>query len=130
MIIGLALAGAAGPQQQAPHSATQAGMREAADVHLKAAETDMASLLSNLSAKAQGKAESIDALDKAQAAWVKYRDAQLKAEWPMPEGGQYGTVYPMCLVNERTRLTKARIAELRSMLRASEGDVCSSHWPE
>jgi len=89
----------------------------------------MASSLNGLVAKAQGKTAAIDARMEAQSAWVKYRDSQLRAEWPNPDVGQYDTVYPMCVLIERTRLTKTRVAELQSMIKGSEGDVCGPQWP-
>jgi uncharacterized protein YecT (DUF1311 family) len=104
-------------------------MNESASGDLKAAEAEMRKVLGSLRARAAGKAEAIAILDKAQKAWETYRDAQLKAEWPFPKQ-ECGTVYPMCFAIERTKLTRARISELRSMLEAPEGESCASQWPE
>ncbi|HEX4822820.1 MAG TPA: lysozyme inhibitor LprI family protein [Candidatus Polarisedimenticolaceae bacterium] len=129
LVVTAAVLGAASVRD-VPYSLTQVGLHEAADKDLKAAEAQLTSLLKALEAKGSGKADSLTKLRSAQDAWVKYRDAQLLAEWPHPDRGEYGSVYPMCFLTERTRLTKARIVEVRSMLSPKEGEACASQWPD
>lgn len=117
-------------QEQIPHELTQAGMNEAAAQRLRAAEQEMNSVMESLVARAGSKTDAIAKLRNAQAAWAAYRDEQLATLWPFPERTWYGSVYPMCLADAKTQLTKTRSRELRSMLAHEEGDVCASQWPE
>jgi uncharacterized protein YecT (DUF1311 family) len=90
----------------------------------------MASLLSSLATKASGHSDARTKLNRAQAAWVSYRDAHIAALWPSKDPQRtYGSVHPMCLAMERTKLTTQRVAELRLMLKAEEGEVCFGAWP-
>lgn len=113
-----------------PREQTQLGMNEAADKEFRAADAEMTQVFNSLLKRAADKPEAIAKLKESQAAWKAYRDAQVKAMWPFPERGMYGSAYPMCVATEMTTLTKARVAELRTMLAPLEGDVCSSQWPE
>jgi len=49
--------------------------------------------------------------------WVKFRDAQVAALFPIPPGGHmekgYGSMYPMEYYGFLTYLTKERVAQLR-----------------
>ena len=130
LLVTLALAGWTKASQTIPREQTQAGLNEAAGNDLKAAEAEMTLLLDRLMTKAAGKTDAVAKLTKAQTAWKAYRDSQVEARWPFPERRQYGSVYAMCVANELTNLTKARVAELRRMLTSVEGDVCASQWPD
>jgi uncharacterized protein YecT (DUF1311 family) len=110
---------------------TQGEMNAEAARDLRVAETEMAALLSSLASKANRHADARTKLNRAQAAWVAYRDAHIESLWPSktPQS-TYGSVHPMCRAMERTKLTAQRIAELRLMLKAEEGEVCFGAWPE
>jgi uncharacterized protein YecT (DUF1311 family) len=69
-------------------------------------------------------------LKEAQTAWLAFRDAHVRAFWPSDEPRAYGSVHPMCVANELTRLTLARLSELRAMTSRVEGDVCACYWPD
>jgi uncharacterized protein YecT (DUF1311 family) len=109
---------------------SQLGMNQESAAKLATDESEMAKVLGKLAAKAKGNPEAIAKLDRAQAAWRAYRDAQVDAMWPFPERTWYGSVNPMCVADARSVLTKARISELRAMLEPAEYDVCSSQWPD
>jgi uncharacterized protein YecT (DUF1311 family) len=130
IVLAIAVVLPVGEGRTVPPAETQTGMNAEADHHLKAAEAEMNAVLNRLISKTEGKARAIAVLRKAQESWQGYRDAQLNAMWPSPEGNAYGTVYPMCIAVERTRLTESRIAELRLMLQPVQGDACGSQWPE
>ncbi len=108
---------------------TQLEMNQAAGERLRAAEADLKGVIGALEAGAKGNAEALGILRKAQAAWESYRDAQLRAMWPFPDRGSYGSVMPMCVAAAKTEMTRARTRELRGMLTPVEGDSCSSQWP-
>ena len=109
---------------------TQADMNEDANRDLRAAESEQRQILEQLRSMAHGKADALETLRAAQAAWEKYRDAQLRTLWPFPERTWYGSVHPMCVATQNAALTRARTRELRAMLKQPEGDVCNSQWPE
>jgi len=68
----------------------------------------------------------IQKLELAQAAWVKYRIAEIEAIYPEEDKSFYGTIYPVCAYFEMTRLTQQRIDELNLWLKKyCEGEVCS-----
>lgn len=76
----------------------------------------------------------IQKLQKAQQAWIKFRDAQFDAMFPqaLNSRGQYnyGSVFPMCTGLYKARLTHLRVEELRLWLDGTdEGDVCSGSLP-
>jgi uncharacterized protein YecT (DUF1311 family) len=110
---------------------TQAELNATAYGDLRTAEGDMASVLASLRMKGDGHPDALARLDRAQAAWVAYRDAHLAAVWPSktPQAS-YGSVHPMCISLELKELTKQRTAELRKMLKVEEGEVCFGAWPE
>jgi uncharacterized protein YecT (DUF1311 family) len=95
---------------------TQMDLNECAGKELKQAEARLALLLKKL---------GIDSNSSEEKAWEAYRDAQLKAIYPpvADERAEYGSVYPMCLVTLKRKLTESRIRDLK-MLTTSEGDTC------
>jgi uncharacterized protein YecT (DUF1311 family) len=110
---------------------TQSQMTTDADRVLRAAEAEMATVLQNLAKKANGQPDALAKLNRAQAAWVAYRNAHIEALWPSKTPLEsYGSVHPMCVLMERTNLTKERIRELRLMLAARDGEACIGAWPE
>lgn len=110
---------------------TQGDMNDSAARELQAAQLEMADLVAELVNQAEGRPETIAKLERAQAAWEAFSDAHIEAFWPSEDARvTYGSVHPMCVTQERTRLTKARIVELRSMTGGVEGDVCACRWPE
>ena len=95
---------------------TQMDLNECAGKELKQAEARLAALLKRL---------GIDPNSPEEKAWEAYRDAQLKAIYPpvADERAEYGSIYPMCVVTLKRKLTEGHIRDLK-MLTASEGDAC------
>jgi uncharacterized protein YecT (DUF1311 family) len=91
-------------------------LNECAGKELKQAEARLAALLKRL---------GIDPNSPEEKAWEAYRDAQLKAIYPpvADERAEYGSIYPMCVVTLKRKLTEGHIRDLK-MLTASEGDAC------
>ncbi len=117
-------------RQPVPAETGQPNPARAASAELKAAEAEMGAALDSLLAAAAGREEAEAKLKIAQAAWVKYRDAQLAARWPIADRASYGNACHGCFTRERARLTKLRVAELRAMSNPVAGDACASPWPE
>jgi len=67
----------------------------------------------------------------AQVAWIKFRDAETEAIFPMEQNNaNYGSVFPMCLCSELDELTRARVQRLKEWLYSEEGNACGgSRWP-
>jgi len=130
ILVSLALAVPASQDRPIPREETQAGLNEAAAKEVEAAEAEMTKVLDSLVKKAGGKTDAIMKLNKAQAAWKTYRDAQVDAMWPFPDRTWYGSVFPMCAGGARVNLTRIRVTELRAMLKSVEGELCNSQWPE
>lgn len=66
-------------------------------------------------------------LKLAQRAWLMFRDAELEALFPAGDKASvYGTTFPMCFDQWRTRLANERTAQLKRWLdRVPEGDACA-----
>jgi len=68
----------------------------------------------------------ISKLQKAELAWIKYRDAEIEAIYPEEDKSNYGSVYPMCVNQVMTEITQQRIKELKSWSNGiPEGEVCA-----
>lgn len=68
----------------------------------------------------------ISKLQKAELAWIKYRDAETEAIFPEDDKRNYGSVYPMCRASILTELTQQRIKELKTWSKGiCEGNVCA-----
>ena len=69
----------------------------------------------------------LEQLQRAQRAWIAFRDAELAARFPQQDDTRlhYGSVYPICHNAVLTRLTMARTKQLQVWLDGiEEGDVC------
>ena len=108
---------------------TQRDIEQSWSDDFQKSEAQMKTLIDRLVQKAKGKPEAIKKLQSAQAAWERYRDAQVEALWPDPAITNYGSAHAMCVGTIKAQLTEARIKELEAMLTPQEGDVCAS-WPE
>ena len=115
----------------AARAQSQLEMNLSAERELKATEAQMNDILARLFKMAEGKPISIGKLKAAQSTWLAFREAHVNAYWPSEDQqAMYGTVHPMCVMVEVTRLTKARIRELQAMTTFVQGDVCNCHWPD
>jgi uncharacterized protein YecT (DUF1311 family) len=97
-------------------ASTQMELNECAGKELQQAEARLAALLKKL---------GVDPNSPEEKSWEAYRDAQLKAIYPpvADERAEYGSIYPMCLVTLKRKLTESRIRDLK-MMTVSEGDGC------
>lgn len=65
-------------------------------------------------------------LKSAQLAWIKFRDAEMDALFPVEDPRYYGSAKPMCQADWLRKITQQRITELKRWLEpVEEGDVCS-----
>jgi uncharacterized protein YecT (DUF1311 family) len=62
---------------------------------------------------------------KAEAIWIKWRDAAVDVKFPGEATRHYGSVQPMCHAMYLNEITKQHIAYLKQWLEGiEEGDVC------
>ncbi|MFC0877590.1 lysozyme inhibitor LprI family protein [Saccharicrinis sp. FJH2] len=56
----------------------------------------------------------LENLKKSQRLWIKFRDAEMEARFPMDERSHYyGSMFPMCYAAIKKSLTEDRIRQLR-----------------
>lgn len=130
-ILGLALLAPWSAHAQDPCSgATQSDMSQCAAGHFKQADAELNQVWQQIQSKYADQPLFLARLKLAQRAWLKFRDAEMDATYPLAKGqdprAQYGSVYPMCVSESRATLTQQRIKQLRVWLNGvEEGDVCA-----
>ena len=102
---------------------SQVEMNAEAAAEFKAADAKLNTVYKEL--KNSQDEETAARLKTAQKAWLAYRDAQVELESASSKGG---SIYPLVVMNVKTRLTGARTTELQEMLNGAteEGDVAAS----
>ncbi len=119
LLIGLLVVAAlpAAAQTQSEMSADACAARDVADADLNT--TYRAALAATATPLARQR------LRDAQRAWLRFRDAEVAALFPLASGSDprvaYGSVYPMRLCGEQARLTEARTVQLREHARCAAG---------
>lgn len=106
---------------------TQGELNACADSEYEEADAELNRLYRELLAVNKEDQLFLQRIEKAQKAWIAYRDAHVVSMYPdYPKSSErfYGSVLPMCWAQTRTRLTKERVKILREMLQDREGDVC------
>lgn len=108
---------------------TQADMNNQAYQDFKKADDELNKIYKQILEKYKDDKVFISKLQKAELAWIKYRDAEIEAIYPEPYKDNmmnYGCVYPMCKYMNLAEITKQRIKELKLWLKGiQEGDVCA-----
>lgn len=109
---------------------SQREMNQAAGSKFATADAELNRVYKEILRLYKDKPAFIEKLRVAQRAWIKFRDAELEALYPVgpDESAQYlyGSVFPMCWAVNKESLTRARTSTLRQWLKGTEeGDVCS-----
>ncbi len=109
---------------------TQTDMTVCAFSQFTQADTELNQVWHQIQTRYADKPLFLARLKVAQRAWLAFRDAEVDATFPIAKGQnpreQYGSVYPMCISQTRTTLTRQRIKQLRAWLDGiEEGDVCA-----
>jgi uncharacterized protein YecT (DUF1311 family) len=104
---------------------TQAEMNEEAAADFKKADAALNAAYKEL--KAVQDEEGAIKLKTAQKAWLAYRDAEAAFEAAPNDGG---SIYPLVLLEAKTRITEARTKELREVLAAAEEESDSDEEAE
>lgn len=106
---------------------TQADMDKQAYNEWKKADDELNRVYNQVLKKYKNDKVFISKLQKAELAWIKYRDAEIEAIYPEDDKMlNYGTSYPVCVNLALMELTKQRTKELKLWLKGiQEGDVCA-----
>lgn len=106
---------------------TQSQRDQCATRQLKAADDELNRVYQAILKKYKSDTDFVRKLRNAQQAWLKFRDAELEAKFPLQDKrARYGSVYPMCANLFLVRRTQERIKDLRQWLDGTEeGDVCA-----
>ena len=112
-------------------SLSQLGMNECAALRANEAEAEMAETLRQIRLRYAKDARFLEALERAQTEWLRFRTAEMEALFPEPEKHvAYGSMYNMCAASQRQRLIRLRTAELRLWLDGDpETQGCSGTLP-
>lgn len=113
---------------------SQTKMNQNAAAELRTTDAEMLSLCQKIVERFTKGPEAnpmfVKKFEKAQSAWITYRDAHLDAIFPSIKPNEYGSVQPMCVATIKTDLTRSRIVQLRQWSDGiEEGDVCLGSRP-
>ncbi len=99
----------------------------------KNADTDLTQLLDKVRSSHKGDVVFIKQFDAAQAAWSKFRDAELASIYAHADDPArpmaYGSSHSMCWFYTRAALTRHRIADLQPWVVGVEPG-CGSEYPD
>lgn len=109
-----------------PYKETQLGIDDQAYKTFVETDKELNNIYKQILKKYKDDKVFISKLQKAELAWIKYRDAEIEAIYPKEDKSNYGSVYPMCKAGILTELTQQRIKELKTWSKGiCEGNVCA-----
>jgi uncharacterized protein YecT (DUF1311 family) len=122
-----AMAAGADPKDCMETATTQSQRDQCASTQLKAADGELNRVYKAILKKYKNDTDFLRKLRNAQQAWLKFRDAELEAQFPLADKrARYGSAYPMCANLFLVRRTQERIKDLRQWLDGTEeGNVCA-----
>jgi uncharacterized protein YecT (DUF1311 family) len=131
ILFGLAEAALADEPLDCANPMTQSELNQCAGDSYQNAETEMSRLYAQIIAQHADDRAFVDAFERAQEAWLAYRDAEYDAQFPPPQSNvHYGSVLPMCSSSFAEAMAHERIARLRQWIDGvEEGDVCAGSLP-
>lgn len=108
---------------------TQFDMNQCAGSEFEKADKELNRLYQSILAEYADNKLFIEKLKAAQLAWIKFRDAEMEALFPVKHEDEryiYGSVYPTCYSIWMENITEERIAQLKKWSdKIQEGDVCA-----
>jgi uncharacterized protein YecT (DUF1311 family) len=112
------------------YAQTQMEMNESAQSNFQAADAKLNEIYQKIRFVYSDDPVFLKQLQAAQIAWIKFRDAQMSAVFPLTNNEnprfKYGSVYPMCYAYTLAALTEQRSTELETWLTGyEEGEVCA-----
>jgi uncharacterized protein YecT (DUF1311 family) len=104
---------------------TQLEMNQKANVEFQKADKELNSVYQKIIKEYSGDTLFIKNLRASQKIWIQFRDAEILVKYPETEPNYYGSIFPVCYSNYKTKLTQERITTLKQWIVGSkEGDVC------
>jgi uncharacterized protein YecT (DUF1311 family) len=117
-----------GSQEKAPdcsNAVTQQEINRCAATDANNAEAEMNKVLEAFTSRHKKDAVFVQRVREAQQAWLRYRDAQLSAQFATAPGEStqvhYGSMYSMCYSNAKAELTRQRTEQLKEMVKSGKG---------
>lgn len=105
---------------------SQVEMTACADQDYQKADAELNKVYKELQKQYKGEALFLANLKKAQQAWIKFKDAEVDAHFPLaPDADayvEYGTMYPMSVSLLLTTLTQGRTKQLKELLENGYGN--------
>ena len=107
---------------------TQSELNACAGDELASADAELNAVYGRILAEYRGDAVFLAKLKTAQRLWIRLRDAEVDARFPVPDGERanvvWGSSYPMRVAGYRADLTQQRPRQLRIWLDGlPEGDL-------
>ena len=104
---------------------TQVQLNKEACDDYKKADVEMNGAYQTILREYRSERPFVDALRKAQLAWIRYRDAHVESIYPV-DASQYGSINHMCRCNQLAGITRERTRLLNQWVEGvEEGDVCA-----
>jgi uncharacterized protein YecT (DUF1311 family) len=108
---------------------TQFDMNQCAGSEFEKADKELNRLYQSILTEYADNKLFIEKLKAAQLAWIKFRDAEMEALFPIKHKDEiyiYGSAYPMCYSIWMKKITEERTAQLKKWSdKIQEGDVCA-----
>ncbi len=106
---------------------TQLEMNACTGINYQKADQELNRVYSEIRKAYADDPKFLEKMKSSQKVWIKLRNADVEMYFPLEDKPQhYGSVYPMCASEVKTKITLQRIEFLKQWLKGSgEGDICS-----
>jgi uncharacterized protein YecT (DUF1311 family) len=103
---------------------TQAGLDHCASDEAARRDADLNRTYQQLRSKAKQSPGATEKIERAELAWIQYRDAYLDAMFPAEDKqANYGSIYPMDFALLRADLTQEQTKRLKELIKQYVGDA-------
>ena len=113
---------------------TQPGMNDCAAADAKRADADLDAVLNEVRARHRGDAKFLKKFNSANAAWTRFRDAELASIFAHSDDVErypYGSMGGMCTRYAREAVTRQRIRDLQPWLvGVPSNEACTGEYPQ
>ena len=107
-------------------SQSQSEMNKNENIAYQKAEKEINTVYQKILIKYKEDKAFIENLRISQRLWIQFRDAEVNMKFPNNTPGYYGSIYPMCVSNYLTQLTRERTKTLKIwLIGIEEGDACA-----
>jgi uncharacterized protein YecT (DUF1311 family) len=117
------------PCSEAKEVLTQTEMQYCAAQEFKQADDELKNVYRKVLERYSKRPDEVARIEKAQRAWVAFRDADVDAFYPKGDTDDFGEFVDICSFRLLEDLTRRRTKELLSFLTFTEGVICSQKPP-